>query len=228
MQESANLSENASRRGAATAVGATLAGVAAPTLDRDRLLIASIATGKEAALEEIDLRYRRRITCFARRITGSSDLAEDIACDALCIIWQGAAGFKGQSKVSTWIFGITYRLSVKTLQSRGRETHHAQTFSDLGEPTHEPWSAAEDREWVQIALAGLPEYQRTALELFYHFGHSCEEIAHRMKCPVNTVKTRMFYGRRSLHRLLVDLAGDSATTNSCRSVSGREMQAATH
>ena len=130
--------------------------------------------------------------------------------------------------MSTWIFGITYRLSVKTLQSRGREIHNAESIFDLAQATHEPWSAAADCEWVQTALAGLPEDQRTALELFYHFGHSCKEIADRMKCPVNTVKTRMFYGRRSLHRLLVDLAGDAAATDSYRSMSGRRRQTATH
>jgi RNA polymerase sigma-70 factor (ECF subfamily) len=45
------------------------------------------------------------------------------------------------------------------------------------------------------------------LELFYRFGHSCEEIADRVNCSPNTVKTRMFHGRRKLRRLLPSLAG---------------------
>jgi RNA polymerase sigma-70 factor (ECF subfamily) len=45
------------------------------------------------------------------------------------------------------------------------------------------------------------------LELAYHIGHSCEEIAVIMECPVNTVKTRMFHARRKLRGLLTGLAG---------------------
>jgi RNA polymerase sigma-70 factor, ECF subfamily len=176
----------------------------------DRTLIAAIAAGEEAALRQIQVRYRRRIACFARRITGRSDLAEEVASEVLYIIWRGAVRFKGKSRVSTWILGIAYRVSIKMLRRLGRERRHAKIVSDFTEWSHEPCSAAEDREWVRTALEELPEEQRTALELFYHFGHSCKEIAVRMKCPVNTVKTRMFHGRRGMHRLLLDLAGNSA------------------
>jgi RNA polymerase sigma-70 factor (ECF subfamily) len=46
--------------------------------------------------------------------------------------------------------------------------------------------------------------------LAYHLGHSCEEIALIMECPVNTVKTRMFHARRKLKPLLLQLAGQPA------------------
>jgi RNA polymerase sigma-70 factor (ECF subfamily) len=53
----------------------------------------------------------------------------------------------------------------------------------------------------------MPSEQRLVLELAYHLGHSCEEIAEIMKCPVNTVKTRMFHARKKLKVLLPALAG---------------------
>jgi len=53
----------------------------------------------------------------------------------------------------------------------------------------------------------LVEEQRTVLELFYRFGHSCEEIAEMVDCPANTVKSRMFHARRKMRRLLPRLAG---------------------
>jgi len=73
--------------------------------------------------------------------------------------------------------------------------------------THEPWSDAERREWLNAALERLPSEQRLVLELAYHLGHSCEEIAEIMNCPVNTVKTRMFHARKKLKVLLPALAG---------------------
>jgi RNA polymerase sigma-70 factor (ECF subfamily) len=62
-------------------------------------------------------------------------------------------------------------------------------------------------EWLGVALARLPLEQQMVLELAYHLGHSCEEIALIMHCPVNTVKTRMFHARRKLKTILVKLAG---------------------
>jgi DNA-directed RNA polymerase specialized sigma24 family protein len=74
------------------------------------------------------------------------------------------------------------------------------------EALHDPWSNAEVCEWLDAALALLPDEQRVALDLRYRLGHSCRQIADSLGCPVNTVKTRMFHGRRKLRRLLPMLA----------------------
>ena len=66
---------------------------------------------------------------------------------------------------------------------------------------------AENREWLGLALAELPLEQRMVMEFSYLMGHSCEEIAQIMQCPVNTVKTRMFHAREKLRRSLPRLAG---------------------
>jgi RNA polymerase sigma-70 factor, ECF subfamily len=175
--------------------------------DRDRTLIAAIAAGDEAAFREIHARYYCRVARFARRITRCSDLTAEIANDTLWAIWRCAPSFKGTSTVSTWIMGIAYHIGRKTLRNRSRRGAREEPMPDYIEETHEPWSESEACEWLGAALLQLPEEQRTALELFYRFGHSCEEIADRVNCPPNTVKTRMYYGRRKLRRLLPSLAG---------------------
>lgn len=175
--------------------------------DRDRGLIAAIAAGDEAAFTEIYSRYCWRVARFTRRITRCSELVEEITNDTLWAVWRCAPRFKGTSRVSTWIMGIAYHISRKTLRIKSRRCAREEPMRDLIEGTHEPWSETEVREWVGAALVQLPEEQRTVLELFYHFGHSCEEIAERVNCPPNTVKTRLYHGRRKLMRLLPSLAG---------------------
>jgi RNA polymerase sigma-70 factor (ECF subfamily) len=69
-------------------------------------------------------------------------------------------------------------------------------------PAEDPVGAFEDRQWLDHALEQLPLEQRMVLEFTYYFGHSCEEIADIMECPVNTVKTRMFNARRKLRVIL--------------------------
>jgi RNA polymerase sigma-70 factor, ECF subfamily len=171
---------------------------------RDRALICAIAAGDQAALEEIHSRYSPRIRAFALKRTGRHDLAEELACETLTAIWLSAVRFRNASKVSTWIFGIAHILTLKAL--RNISTAVSSATDPQIETFYDPRSNTEVREWLDAALALLPEEQRTALELSYRLGHTCQQIADTLGCPRNTVKTRMFHGRRKLRQLLPKLA----------------------
>jgi RNA polymerase sigma-70 factor (ECF subfamily) len=173
--------------------------------DLDRALIASIAHGDQAAFRELHARYYHRITHFVRAANYRADLVDEIANDTLWVVWQCAAHFRGESKVSTWIMGITRKLSFKALRAMKRSYNHVSDA--LEEQVYEPSSQCELTEWVDEALARLPSEQRTVLEMFYGLDQSCEEISQALNCPLNTVKTRMFHGRRKLRELLPRLAG---------------------
>jgi RNA polymerase sigma-70 factor (ECF subfamily) len=168
-------------------------------------LLARIAARDAQAMHELYHLYHRRLARFLMRMTSRYDLAEEIINDTFWVVWQHAADFRGASQLSTWIFGIAYRRALKTLK-RVRPELVAEEGEGV-EQVEEPWLHAELREWLGVALAKLPHEQRIVLELAYHIGHSCEEIAVIMECPVNTVKTRMFHARRKLKGLLTGLAG---------------------
>jgi RNA polymerase sigma-70 factor (ECF subfamily) len=168
-------------------------------------LLARIAARDAQAMHELYHLYHRRLARFLMRMTSRYDLAEEVINDTFWVIWQHAADFRGASQLSTWIFGIAYRRALKTLK-RVRPEVAVEEGEGL-EQVEEPWLQAELREWLGVALAKLPHEQRMVLELAYHIGHSCEEIAVIMECPVNTVKTRMFHARRKLRGLLTGLAG---------------------
>jgi RNA polymerase sigma-70 factor (ECF subfamily) len=173
--------------------------------DLDCELIWATAAGDEAAFEALHSRYSRRVESFTLRITRRRDLAEEVAHETLTAVWRSAARFRSASRVSTWIFGIAHILSMKAL----RKSHRAvldKTKIEF-EESHDPWLHSEVREWLDAALALLPEEQRAPLERCYRWGQSCQEIADGLDCSINTVKTRMFYGRRKLRQLLPELAG---------------------
>jgi len=179
-----------------------------PAADQNKLelaLLSRIATRDAQAMHELYHLYHRRLARFLMRLTSRYDLAEEIINDTFWVIWQHAKDFRGASQLSTWIFGIAYRRALKTLK-RVRPDFAAEA-DEAPEQTEEPWQQAELREWLGVALAKLPHEQRMVLELAYNIGHSCEEIAVIMQCPVNTVKTRMFHARRKLKVLLASLAG---------------------
>ncbi|MDB6091185.1 MAG: hypothetical protein JWN85_3969 [Gammaproteobacteria bacterium] len=177
-----------------------------PAWDPDSRLLSAIAAGNETALNVIRSRYSRRIGRFALKLTGHHESAQEVANDTLRVIWQRASSFKGDSEVSTWILGIVYRLSMRTLRTNCR-WRTSVTAYDRPE-SYDPWSGGELCEWPAAALSHLPDEQRIVLELFYQLDLSCKEIAFRLKCPVGTVKTRMYQGRLKLRRLLSNDIGD--------------------
>jgi len=175
--------------------------------DSDRRLLVKVAARDREAFRELYIIYHRRLARFLVRLTRRYELAEEIINDTLWVVWRKAADFRGDSRVSTWIMGIAYRRALKTLRSRGNQT--LDTVPIENEPLVAPdeLGEAEMGEWILLAMQQLPAEQRLAVEFAYGYGHSCEEIALIMDCPVNTVKTRLFHAREKLRTALPGLAG---------------------
>ena len=171
---------------------------------RELELLRQVAAGDRTAFKELYLIYHRRLARFLMRMTSRHDLIEEVINDTLWTVWLKAGDFRGDSLVSTWIVGITYRRALKALRRHG-----AARPMLVEEVAVAPDAQLEDenREWLGQALAELPLEQRMVMEFSYLMGHSCEEIAQIMQCPVNTVKTRMFHAREKLRRSLPRLAG---------------------
>ncbi len=172
------------------------------TNERELELLRLVVLRDRAAFRELYLIYHRRLARFLMRMTTHHELIEEIINDTLWTVWQKAGDFRGASRVSTWIVGIAYRRALKAFRRSGRVSS-----ADDDAVAVDAHSADEDREWIERALEELPIEQRSVLELSYLLGHSCEEIADIMQCPVNTVKTRMFHAREKLRRSLPRLAG---------------------
>jgi RNA polymerase sigma-70 factor (ECF subfamily) len=178
---------------------------------RELELLRQVAAGDRTAFKELYLIYHRRLARFLMRMTSRHDLIEEVINDTLWTVWLKAGDFRGDSLVSTWIVGITYRRALKALRKHG-----APRPMLVEEVAVAPDAQLEDenRQWLGQALAELPLEQRMVMEFSYLMGHSCEEIAQIMQCPVNTVKTRMFHAREKLRRSLPRLAGGHQTGGS--------------
>lgn len=174
----------------------------------DRELLDKIVAGDARALEHLYLEYYRRLLQFLSRLSSHRDAMEEAVNDTFWIVWQKAKEFRGGSRVSTWIMGIAWRCAMKALRRNSDTSAEAFANSMLTDPVvAESVSVDERQEWLERGMATLPMEQRATLELAYFVGHSCEEIAIIMACPVNTVKARMFQARIKLRNLLPKLGG---------------------
>lgn len=178
------------------------------TNDHERRLLMRVAAGDRQAFQALYLGYHRRLARFLTRLTRRYDVAEEVINDTLWVVWCKAGTFRGESLVSTWIMGIAYRRALKAIrQLDGLNRAMSQAAGEeeaASPPAHE---LEELRECLDAALRQLPLEQRMVVELTYFLGHSCEEIAGIMDCPVNTVKTRMFHARKKLRTLVSDWVG---------------------
>jgi RNA polymerase sigma factor (sigma-70 family) len=170
---------------------------------RDAALMQRIGAGEREAFETLYRAYIARLDRFLQRMLRRPPVIEEVINDTMYVVWHRAQQYSGGSKASTWIFGIAYRRALKALA----EIDDPVDFDPAWEPSDQVTADAsilrtEWREVLDGAMAQLTAEQRAVIELTYYHGCPYREIAQIMGCPVETVKTRMFYARRRLRGLL--------------------------
>jgi RNA polymerase sigma-70 factor (ECF subfamily) len=181
--------------------------------ESDMIMLERVAGRDKAAFKHLYRKYHGQIYRLLLRLFHQPQLAEEVVNDAMFVVWEKAATFRGQSKVSTWIIGIAYRRGLTSFKRRRRyqDMEQAEESMDAfsGEEQSTPASKLEDAEFnerIRRGLNTLSEPHRSVVELTL-LGYSYSEIALIVDCPVNTVKTRMFHARRQLREFLSTGAG---------------------
>jgi RNA polymerase sigma-70 factor (ECF subfamily) len=165
----------------------------------------SVARGDRRALEQLYLSYHRRLTRFLSRLAPGSENIDEIINDTFMVVWQHAGEFRHSSRVSTWIFGIAYRVALKSLRQHKR--WRAASADGQSERVSDPTQETEEHDWLTQGLGRLSQEQRLGLMLTYHWGHSLREVAAMTDNPVSTVKARLFHAREKLRVHLGELRG---------------------
>ncbi|HEY2558830.1 MAG TPA: sigma-70 family RNA polymerase sigma factor [Caldimonas sp.] len=176
----------------------------------DVALVARIATGDRRAFEALYRVYHPRLDRFIGLMTTRRTVVEEVLNDTMFVVWRRADSYSGQSKVSTWIFAIAYRTALKASRQHDEPIDGAvidELLSDDPGPEQQ-LSAGQTRAALGRALDGLSVEQRSVLVLTYFHELPYAEIARIVDCPVDTVKTRVFHGRRRLRALLGDALGE--------------------
>lgn len=159
------------------------------------LLLRRVAGDDRDAFDELFENYHPRLFTFLFRLTRSHGAAEELANDVLLTLWKDAGRFRGESKVSTWVFGIAYRQALAHLRKRRLKL---VPFFEQDAVDNETDGRLEREDWVRRGIEDLPPKQKLTVLLVYFLGLSCEETASVTGVPASTVKTRMFHARRKM------------------------------
>jgi RNA polymerase sigma-70 factor (ECF subfamily) len=137
--------------------------------ERDKTWLTQIAKGDRIALEKLYSSYHLRLARFLTQFSHRHEIIEEVVNDTFLVVWLTASRFRFASQVSTWIFGIAYRIALRSVRTR---TNHvtASHPDDWPHQSFDPSDAVEVRDWLASGLSRLPPKQRLTLELCYQQG----------------------------------------------------------
>ncbi len=186
----------------------------------DRDLIEKFLNGKVDAFNTLVWRWQKIIFNFVWRDLGNRDEAHDVTQQVFIRVYRNLHQLKDRERFSTWIYQIAANLCRDVIKQRRRrqilslenmqETGNAElatnaAFTLLPEDDQHPdriVSRSQLRELLEKALQEIPEEQRVVVVMKEYQNLKFTEIAEILGAPVNTVKSRLYYGLNALKKVL--------------------------
>jgi len=169
-------------------------------------LVERCRRGDERAFQELVNRYKDLVFALIARTTPDRSRAEDLAQDVFLRVHRGLPYFRGEARLSTWIYRIVANVCVQDrhgrppateslddgrTDARGATSTRDRQFSDL-----------ELRDRLEKAIARLPANYRLLIAAHYLQGVQYEDLAEALELPLGTIKTQLHRAKRQLRRLL--------------------------
>jgi len=189
----------------------------AQTMDaaQEQILLKRIRAGDDTGFEVLVKQHAERVTRLAWRLLGRREDAEDLAQEAFLRLHRALPKFRGESRVSTWLYRTVTRLAIDQMRRdrlRSRLFFSRATNDDLDpvDLAHDP-RANPARELLnqqamrqlQVVLSTLTPRQRAIFILRHQEGLPIREIATLLDLGEGTVKSHL---HRAVSRLRRDLA----------------------
>jgi RNA polymerase sigma-70 factor (ECF subfamily) len=165
----------------------------------DAELLAAHVGGDRYAFEELFHRHRRQLHRLARLTSRCPEDAADALQDAMLRAHRGAASFRYDAAVSSWLHRIVVNACLDRLR---RASGHPTTPLEDVYPVADRTAQVETAVLVQRALMRLPVEQRAAVVAVDMQGYSIADTARLLGVPEGTVKSRCARGRARLAQLL--------------------------
>ena len=174
----------------------------------DEDLINKVIKGENNAYAILVDRYKHMVYTLALKIVKNREDAEEVAQDSFIKAYNALNDFKGESKFSTWLYKIVYYRSLDYLKKNKRQVE--TTAIDISEEYNiasmddalDRMEVKERTEIIKHAIEKLPADDAVLITLYYFETLSMNEISKVMEIPANTIKVRLFRGRKRLAKIL--------------------------
>lgn len=177
----------------------------------DAATLATARQGDHYALARLIDHYKSLVFTLAYRVVGDEHEAEDVAQEVFIKVVANLRRFRGDSKLSVWLYRVVYNTALNRLKKRMPRaqplTNEEGEWMPMPELIEEQNPAttvaeAERRAVVRRAVERLPKEYREAVTCYYLKQLSYNEIALVMGVPLGTVKTYLSRAKQALRRIL--------------------------
>ncbi len=170
-------------------------------------LIEQVAQSQDqAAFAELFDHFAPRIKGYLMQLGSDAATAEEIAQEAMVILWRKAALFDAsKASASTWLFRIARNRRIDALRrqkSGALDAEDPSLHPVAPEDADVQMDAGLREERVRAAISQLPENQREVVRQAFFLGLSHSEIAEQTGLPLGTVKSRIRLAFARLRQLL--------------------------
>ena len=179
-------------------------------------MINRLKAGEEAAFRTLVEIYQGQVyhTCFG--VVQRSEEAEDLAQEVFMEVHRSVGAYRGEAKLSTWIYRIATTKSLEWIRRSKRQKRWAFFSAQRGEDSGilqvadreaHPGLALENQERGKVLFAAMDRLainQRMAFSLHKVDGLSYQEVADAMQVSVSSVESLMFRAKKNLQKLLRD------------------------
>jgi RNA polymerase sigma-70 factor, ECF subfamily len=174
----------------------------------DAELFLALKAGNQVALGTLYDRYATLVYRLALRVLGNPQEAEDLTQEIFLMLWKGCGYQPQRGSLGSFLTTLTRSRAIDRLRSRTSSLKFLHRWSQtmISEPSpltpFELASLSQRSEYVQEAMAQLPDKQRQVLEMAYYDGLSQSEIATQLATPLGTVKSWSRQGLLNLRKHL--------------------------
>jgi RNA polymerase sigma-70 factor (ECF subfamily) len=177
-------------------------------------LVRRCREGERAACDEFYRNHRRQVAATLYRVLSDRTDLDDLVQEVFVIAFRGLDRFRGEARISTWLYRICINVALGKIRSRRRKPPPIPMAEPIEERAQDSPETPErtlqrrrDRELVYAALATLPPKKRIVLFLHEIQGLDLKQIAYIVGANPVTVRTRLFYARKEFFALVAGQGG---------------------
>ena len=177
----------------------------------DEVLVQETRKGNKKSFELLIIKYEKQIFNLIFHFTKDREVVAELAQETFLKAFRAISSFRGKSSFYTWIRRIAINNSINYIHSqRGYISLDSESLENqLRNLNDNKFGTPENNILlneisyiVRKAVDSLPERLRAIVIMREFEDMNYEEIAETLKCPVGTVRSRLFHARRLLKEKL--------------------------
>ena len=172
-------------------------------------LIRQMKSGDHSSFNQIYEKYHVPIFRSALLICGNREDAEDVLQDTFVTCWLCIGQLRKEESFRYWIFRIMTQAARKRAKERSRQLSDEDIVNRIDQmavsssmEAADEYERTSDKTVLEAALSALDQASREVIVLYYYEEMSVREVAKTLGLLEGTVKSRLYFARRKMKKIL--------------------------